>query len=217
MSDFINDQDRAEAIKAWIVKYGSTIVVAIILGIALMYANQYWQKRKMQTKEEASMAFEQLMQTSDTKNTKVYQEQAKSIVVTFPKTSYADLASFFLAKSYIDHQEYDNAISQLQWVIDNSKFSQFKQIAAIRISRIYLYRKDYAKASQSLNHVYDKTFNVMIDQLKGDIALAQGKINQARVLYTKASKDNANSDILQPLLTVKLHSLPAQIENEANK
>ena len=44
MSDFINDQDRAEAIKAWIMKYGTTIFIAIIIGIALMYGNQYLQK-----------------------------------------------------------------------------------------------------------------------------------------------------------------------------
>ncbi|MAZ39800.1 MAG: hypothetical protein CMF49_06730 [Legionellales bacterium] len=216
MSDFINDQDRAEAIKAWIMKYGTTIFIAIIIGIALMYGNQYLQKKELQTKEEASMAFEQLLVSSDNKNIKQYQAEAQSLVSNFPKTAYADLASFLLAKSYVENKQYKNAISQLNWVITHSKYSEFKQVAAIRMARIYLYLKDYTKASASLAKVYDKTYNVMIDQIKGDIVLAQGNVGKARSLYTKASNDNVNSEILQPLLTVKLHSLPAQISNEAN-
>jgi len=210
MTDFVNDQDRAEAIKKWIATYGSTIVIAVIVGLGLMYGYKYWHKRQIQNKEEASMSFQQLLAMPIKDNLKPYQDEAKSIITNFPNTPYADMASFFLVKSYVDNKQYKNAISQLQWVIDNASSNQFKQIAVLRLARIYLFNHDYEKASTLLTKVYDSAFAVMIDELKGDIALAKGNIDKAKTLYAKAMKDNPDSEVLQPLLTVKLHSLPAE-------
>jgi len=210
MVEFVNDQDRAEAVKKWLSKYAGTIIVGIILGLAAMYGIQYWQTNQKQDHEEASMAFQQLIAMPSDQDSKAYIAQAKGIVGNYPKTPYASLSSFLLAKYYVDYRQYDNAISQLQWVLDNGSDKQFKQIAAIRASRIYMFLKQYDKANTVLDKLYTPSFNVMVDEQRGDIALAQGNVAKARDLYAKALEDNPDSSVLQPLLTTKLHILPEQ-------
>ena len=208
MAEFINDQDRADAVKKWISKYAGTIIIGIVLGLVAMYGIQYWQTNQKQDKEEASMTFQEFIAMPADQDEKAYVDAAKSIVQNYPKTPYASLASLLLAKKYTDYRQYKDAISQLQWVLQNSDNSQFKQIAALRVSRLYLFLKQYDKANSILDKTYDASYQVMLDEQRGDIALAQGDTQKARVLYAKALNDNPGSDVLRPLLTVKLHILP---------
>lgn len=208
MAEFINDQDRADAVKKWISKYAGTIIIGIVLGLVAVYGIQYWQTNQMQNKEEASMAFQQFIAMPADQDEKAYADAAKSIVKNYPKTPYASLASLLLAKKYADYRQYQDAVLQLQWVLQHSDNSQFKQIAALRVSRLYLFLKQYDKANSVLDKTYDASYQVMLDEQRGDIALAQGDTQKARVLYAKALNDNPGSDVLRPLLTVKLHILP---------
>lgn len=208
MAEFINDQDRAEAVKKWISKYAGTIIVGVILGLIAMYGIQYWQTNQLQDKEEASMAFQQLIAMPSDQDEKAYADAAKNIITNYPKTPYASLASLLLAKNYVDYRQYDNAVSQLQWVLQHGANDQLKQIAALRVSRIYLFQKQYDKANAVLDKTYSPSYKVMIIEQQGDIALTQGNIPKARDLYKKALAANPDSNVLRPLLTVKLHILP---------
>lgn len=215
MAEFINDQDRAQAVKNWLNKYSGSVILGVILGLAVLYGLQYWQNHTRQVREEASTAYQELLAMPSEKG-EHFQEKAQSVIAAYPKTPYASLASFVLTKSYITQGEYQNAINQLNWVYQHASDQGLRQIAQIRMARVYLSLKQYDQALAILDKRSDPDFNVMVDQVRGDIYLAQNDINKARVYYAKAIKDNPDSAVLQPLLTVKLHSLPAQLNSGEN-
>lgn len=216
MAEFINDQDRAEAVKNWLNKYAGSVVLGVILGLAVLYGMQYWQGHMQQTRDEASTAYQELLAMPEDKQVEHFQEKAQSIISAYPKTPYASLASFILTKSYIESEQYQNAVNQLDWVYQNAKDKGLRQIAQIRMARIYLSMKQYDKALAILDKRSDTDFNVMTDEVIGDVYLAQNDMPKAKYYYTKAIKDNPDSAILQPLLTVKLHSLPTELNSGEN-
>jgi predicted negative regulator of RcsB-dependent stress response len=215
MAEYINDQDRAQAIQQWIAKYASSVIIGVVLALCLMYGHQYWQKKQSLLKAEASSAYEQLLSISPETNPVTYQETAHHIIALYPKTPYASLANFLLAKFYVNQAKYPEALEALGWITTHAHNSIFEQIAALRSARIALSLKHYDEAMTDLQSIKSTPFVLMADELRGDIALAQGNIEKARVFYTRAIQDHQEAQMLQPLLKAKLQSLPAQAQNRS--
>jgi predicted negative regulator of RcsB-dependent stress response len=211
MAEYINDQDRAQAIQQWIAKYASSVIIGVVLALCLMYGHQYWQKKQVLLKVEASSAYEQLLSISPETNPMTYQETANNIISLYPKTPYASMANFLLAKFYVNQGKYPEALASLGWISAHGHNAIFEQIAALRAARIALTLKQYDQALTDLQQIKSPSFALMADELRGDIALAQGNVEKARTFYTYALQDNQHAQMLQPLLKAKLHSLPAAV------
>ncbi|MEN9849169.1 MAG: hypothetical protein RL368_1909, partial [Pseudomonadota bacterium] len=79
--------------------------------------------------------------------------------------------------------------------------------ARLRLTRITIAQQQFDKASKSATYSDQGTFKGEYAELRGDIAMLQGKLDAARAAYTEAlaSKDIANG--VQSLLQLKLDEL----------
>ncbi len=104
----------------------------------------------------------------------------------FANTPYQDQGHLFVAKLFMDSVDYENAILQLEFLIDNSTEESLKHIARIRIARIKLQQNLYDEALQILETESMGSFEAKYEEIKGDIFAKKGEYPEAQAAYLKA-------------------------------
>lgn len=185
MSDYQTDDEKVEELKAWWKENGTSVLAGIALAIGGMFGWQYWKDYQANTAAEASALYAKIDKASTTSL-----EQAKPDIQAlqdkYASTPYAAIASMKAAQQYAEKGEYEPAASALRWVVDHSKEADFKQLATIRLARVLLAMKKVDEALALTNQTYPAAYQPLLDELKGDIYVAQNKPTEARAAYDKA-------------------------------
>ena len=101
MEEYYNADDQAQAVKAWLKKYGISIAIGLILGIALFYALQFFMGKRAVADQKAAEAYITLLNVTASTNNPQIAVIANDIVKNHPKTPYASKAQFFAAQAAV--------------------------------------------------------------------------------------------------------------------
>ena len=210
MSNYLSEQEQLDTIKKWWNQYGSALTTVILL-IALSYAGWQWYKSTEEKRAvQASQSYEQLLSALSSQDDTQSNLLAERVITDFPKTIYADFASFTLAYNAVYHGALDDAKRYLQRVIDQSTVAEAKQIARIRLARILNEQQHYEQALELLSKVEYEALTAMIEEMKGDIYLAQGKLTEAKAAYQITLAQLSEAGVSSPLLQMKAQNVPQE-------
>lgn len=199
----LNEHEQVEQIKAWWSKYGSSIILGVLLGLAAMYGWQFMQKKHDKYIEAASQEYQQLLVSLAEQDSDVVKKQATKIIADYHRSSYAWLANLYLAQIAVEEKDYSTAVDKLDWVRNNATDPGFQAIAAIRMARVQLAQGDFDAALKSIAHDVDPAFTPLVDEVRGDIHLAMDSTDDAREAYRTATKAQQP----HPFLLLKLSDL----------
>lgn len=209
MEVYTNADEQADLVRNWLKKYGVTIILGVIIGLSVVYGWRYWQQKQQVTTEKASIIYQQMLDNVAADDQQQTQVLAKNIIDNFPNSAYAAIAKLILAKLAIDKGDSASAVKYLSEVIADSHGTTFAQIARIRQARIFLAQMKYDEALKLLEKVDNKAYRALIDEVRGDIFVAQHNIAAARQAYQNALNSEPESKILKPVIVMKLNSLAA--------
>ncbi len=204
MPAYETDNEQIELLKRWWENYGKWVIFAVVLGVALGFGWRYWQKQQIDQRQQASLLYQQLVQADIQKKNEPVLQLSTEISKRYPHSTYAVLANLMAAKTAVDQNNNDMAVQKLQWVIEHSKNASIRQIARLRKSRVLLAQNKPDEALKLLSTVDDKVFQPAVDEVMGDIYLAQGNYDKARQAYQSAQSSTLGDD---PLLAIKLSGL----------
>ena len=200
-----SDQEQIQMLKDWWKKYGTTILMGLMVFFVVNFSWQFWQNYQRKYANGASLMYTQMLSLLQMKKMDEVQLLGDHLFKDYSRTSYASLAGLVLAKEAVDQQKLDVALTQLQWVIKHAANNNLKQIAKIRAARILFADNKNQDALDLLSKTDDPGYTPAIAELKGDILLAMGQKEKAAAAYQEALHD---SDKLQsPLLKMKLERL----------
>lgn len=202
------EQQQIEEIKKWFSENGLFMVVAIILAAILLFGYQQWQRVHERHMMQASEYYEQLLNNLSAKNDTAADQSAKYLIQHYPNNTYAQLAELLLAKRAIEQGQYPEAKTQLLAVIAQSNLPALKEIARLRLARLYIQMKLSQQALDTLTQVDDKTYQSDVKAVEGDAYAALNNINAARASYQQALSGLPEEAILHTLVSMKLNNLP---------
>lgn len=186
MPAYETDQEQIELIKKWWNDYGKIVLVAIAIGLVAGFGWRYWIKQQNISHQQASLMYQQLL-VADSQNTPdTVTQMAGEMQKHYPKTEYANLANLVAAKVAVNQNDLPAALQKLQWVMNHSHLKSLQQIARLRAARILTAQQKMPDALLLLATVDDSTFQPLIDEVKGDIYVAQGDSDKARQSYQAA-------------------------------
>jgi predicted negative regulator of RcsB-dependent stress response len=207
MNVYLTEEEQVEQIKLWLKKYGFSIVLGVLVGFAIMYGWHYWQKSQAATNEQASQLYNQVLIKSYENNAPEATSVGNTLIESYPKTAYATMTSLLLADQAVKENKYDIAQQHLTWVIEHSSIKSLREIAKIRVARIQVEQNNLDKALALLDDVDDKTFNGLVDEVRGDIYLKMGKAKEAKAAYKKALEEDPSLQAARPVLVMKLNNV----------
>lgn len=210
MSELKTEEEQIEAFKAWWKKNGTSLVLAVSIGVAGYFGTQAWTQSEENHVNEASALYQNMMDAaadlSVESNQKTVTFIANQLTDDYSDTGYAAFSQLVLARLEVEKGEFDKAIDSLKQVQEKTEDVSLKAISGLRIARLLLEKQDFDAALTQVNSVTSAEFTVQKQELKGDILLASGKKDEARVAYESANNALTGSTS-HPLLNIKLQDL----------
>lgn len=211
MSRHDTEQDQLEALKAWWDKYG-TLLLSVILAIVVSFSGyRYWQSYTFNKAAEASSIFEVLDMSQANGVFGEVSREARRLMQEQPKSPYAGSAAMMLANFHWQAGEVEEAVDALSWVANSQQSVDLKQVAQLRLARIYIQQADFAAAQSSLDQLNAQRLQpaaqANVDYIAGLLALAQNQIAQAHGFFKQvADNEQAQAD-LRNLASIQMDDL----------
>ena len=102
---------------------------------------------------------------------------------------------------------YDEAAEQLRQALDATDNETIRQEINLRLARVYIINNKLSEAMTVLQTVPHESFSSQYHELKGDIYVQQGEIENARQSYQQAIDDAQSTAFDTSLLNLKINSL----------
>jgi predicted negative regulator of RcsB-dependent stress response len=203
----LEEQEKIDELKAWWRSYGTLIVIGLAVFVAVIAGMQAWKYYQSQKVEQAAELFDSLLQVQTSGDPKKINDAAGLLMEGFPASGYASRGAIIAARASFDEGDLQNAKSRLQWVLDNSKEDELKNLAGLRLASILLDEKKYDDALRVLATKQGTSFDGLYADLKGDVLAAAGRISDARAAYQMALDKMAGKGTYFNIVQMKLDAL----------
>jgi predicted negative regulator of RcsB-dependent stress response len=203
----LEEQEKIEALKAWWKQYGNLVIAAVVAFVAGVGGVQGWQYYQRSQAEQASALFGNLEQAVGKKDVTEIRNIGSEITREFPRSAYAAMAALVLAKTEHDQGQLDAAAAQLQWAADKGKTEEIRALARLRLAGVLLDQKKYEEALKLLDGKSTEAFIPLYADLRGDVLVAQGKMDEARAAYDRALEKSTDAGPWRNVIQVKRDAL----------
>ncbi|MGH1537471.1 MAG: YfgM family protein [Gammaproteobacteria bacterium] len=186
MADYETEEQQVEALKEWWKQNGIAVIGGAVLGISALVGWRGWNWHLEKQAAEASDIFAIVQEAVNTNDTSVLQEKTNTLRESYASTPYAPLAVLHQAKNQIDKGENAAAEDSLRWVLSNSKQDTVQNVARIRLARLLLAENKIDEAQVMINNGMSDAYKSLVNEIRGDIFVAKGEIEQAKEAYDQA-------------------------------
>ena len=217
MDDNLTDQQQAELIKNWLKENSKFLVGGVVLGVSGFFGIQFLQQNKLKEAEMASQLYSEIEFAVKQQRISQAQTLLQKMDNDHANTPYQDQSHLFMAKLFMDSVDYENAIIQLEFLIENSSEESLKHIARIRISRIKLQQNLYNEALQILETDSMGAFEAKYEETKGDIFSEKGEFSDAQSAYLKALELLLPGEFDYEYIQMKLKDIQSEVANDSGE
>lgn len=206
MATYETDEERVEALKKWWKENGVSIIAGLVIGLVAVLGWRGWIDYRNTVGQAASSMFEQLLASTLGGATEPAQKQADLIVEEYGSTAYAEFALLVKARLAYEAGDRDAAEQLLRRVVADAPEPAFARVATVRLARLLLEGGNPAAAAAALDVLEPGGFSGQFERVRGDIAVAEGRHNDARRHYEAALEAEVGDT---DLVRLKLQSLPS--------
>jgi predicted negative regulator of RcsB-dependent stress response len=182
-------------------------MVTVVAALLVVGGIRGWYYYRNTQAASALTLFDQMQRAERASDQKKVRDIAAQIVDKYASTQYATLASLAAAKSNFDTGDLPAAKTQLQWVIDNGKEAEARDVARLRLARVLLDEKNPAEALKLLETKHGDSFAGLYADVKGDALLAGGKRAEAHAAYQVALEKSDAASPTRQIVQLKLDAL----------
>jgi predicted negative regulator of RcsB-dependent stress response len=202
------EDEQVEALKKWWKENGNSAIFGVVLGLMAIFGWREWNDYKAEQAAAASQLYQEMTIAVRDNQTDVASESAEKIVSSYDSTGYAVFAKLGLAKIAVTSGELDQALSNLQWALDNTDQETLRHIITLRIVEILITQSKLSEAESLLAKNRNRgDFNSSYVELEGDIQRLQGNTNAAAESYQRAFDLAQESGLDTTLLDMKIDDL----------
>ncbi|BCT68924.1 tetratricopeptide repeat protein [Nitrosospira sp. NRS527] len=201
------EQENIEDLKTWWRVYGTQVIVVMAVFVASIAGVQAWNYYQGQQTDQAVELYDSLLQVQGSGDAKKISDAAGLVMAGFASSGYASRAALISAQASLDAGDLQNAKSRLQWVLDNSKEEELKDLVRLRLASILLDEKKYDDGLRLLEAGHGESFDGLYADLKGDLLANAGKVAEARAAYQIAIDKMGRQGTYHNIVQMKLDAL----------
>lgn len=203
----LEEQEQLATLKAWWARYGN-LVTWLLAAVLAAYAG--WSAWKYYQRDQAAkgaVLYEEIVKAAEAKDAEKLNRATADMKDRFGGTLYAPMGALLAAKNAFDQGDLKNAKAQLQWVVDSGRGEEFKSLARIRLAGILLDEKAYDEGLKVLAADFPEQFAALVADRRGDLLVAQDKIDEARTAYQTALDKTEIKNPARQLIQLKLDAI----------
>jgi predicted negative regulator of RcsB-dependent stress response len=214
--EFLTDDEQVQEVKRLVREYAPVLILGALLGGGGLFGWRYYQSHQTENALKASDQFNAMSLALQTSDTKKARDLANGIIQNYGSLPYADQARLALARMDVDEGHDANAVAPLTEVMNNSKDSELKHIARLRLARVLIDQGKPDDAIQLLAAATPGSFTGRYHQVHGDALYAKKDAAGAIAEYKAALEHAADGGVDSALVEMKLADLGATEQPSAN-
>ncbi len=183
MSEQYDEHEQSERVRQWLAKNGSNLLTAFLLVIAGVGGWQWWQGKQVSQSQEAGSQYQKFTQAADQSDAAKAVVLGEAVIKNYAESDFAFLAALRLCKLHMDQGKPELAMAALDKAEKIAGNEQNVELAKIRKVQLLLAQAKYADAQKAADAIKSVYYPASLMEAKGDIAMANGKRDQASVLY----------------------------------
>ncbi|APV37376.1 MULTISPECIES: tetratricopeptide repeat protein [Acinetobacter] len=215
----LSEEEQLDNLKSFSKKYGSALIIGILIALIAFLGWQYWQKKTLAENQTRTAKVQQLMDQAQAAESNpdalnnLY-AAADKIVKDAPDSIQAIQVEFMLAKIAYDKGDYAGAEKSLK-KIETTKINDegLVQLIKLRLSNAQLAQKKYDEALKTLSSVTDPAFKATAEEARGDVYVAKNDIASARKAYQSAWDVLLERKQERQILQIKLESVGVLVDD----
>ncbi|MCQ4232899.1 YfgM family protein [Pseudomonas stutzeri] len=203
------DEEQLAQIKDWWQRNGKPLLTGGALAVALVFGWQFWQNHQLNQAYNASGLYQQLLTAALESGEADAAEVARlgnQLKQDFAGTHYAQYGSLFVAKVAVEGGRLDEAAAELRAIVDKPADATLGELARQRLARVLAAQDKAEDALKLLEGEADKAFAAGREELRGDLLVQLGRVDEAHAAYIKA-KQALSQDAAIGGLQLKLDDL----------
>jgi predicted negative regulator of RcsB-dependent stress response len=187
MNEYETEEQQVEALKKWWKENGTSLIIGLFVGVTGLFGWRYYVEQNNVHAVQASDLYMQVVQnTASNSIDERTIDLQNQLINAYSDTPYAALASLALAKTEYEKDNAEGAVIQLQLALKHANDDVIKELASLRLARVYIEQKKYDDAMAILSKKHAAAYDAQYEELKGDVYLARGEVTQARMAYDNA-------------------------------
>ena len=183
------EQERIAELKAWWEDNRWYVLAAIVAAIVVFAGYRGWIWWSARQAEDAAAMFQPVADAIKTNDPKKVAQAADPLIARHSGSYFASEAALVVAKIAFDKGDLGEAQKRLEWVMEHGAETH-RGVARLRLAAVLLDEKKYNDALKMLDGMKDEAYAAPAEDLRGDIMLAQGRLDEARAA-DKAAVDKA--------------------------
>lgn len=195
MAEHETEEQQIQALKDWWKENGRSVIAGVVIGVASLVGWKGWGVYQQQQALEASDRYNNMRSSILAQDINSVTMQAQELKDNYSSTPYAAWGALLLAKAYEANGNTNEAIENLLWTTNNAKQQSVKDLAQLRLARLYVASQDYAKAEAVLDQTFPKAYTSLYQEILGDLHVQRGNLQQAREAYDAAIGAAESGDI----------------------
>ncbi|NOX08388.1 MAG: tetratricopeptide repeat protein [Gammaproteobacteria bacterium] len=208
MDIYKTDEEKGEALKLWIRENGVSVLAGVFIGLAVIFGGRSWVEYGQQKTEQASYLYFQMMDAASQNADDSVLLLAGQLLEKFGDTPYASAGAMMRAKINQAQGDVENAVSDLEWVVEHAQISAQIHGARIHLIRTLLADKQVDAAQQVLSAIKDKVgFVAIYEDLQGDVYRVQARLQEAKASYQRALDALSAGAAMRSMIEVKRNSI----------
>jgi predicted negative regulator of RcsB-dependent stress response len=200
------EQERIAELKAWWEDNRWYVFGSIAAALIAFGGYRGWQHWSAQRAEDASAMFKPVAEAAKSKDAAKIATAAQPLLDKHPSSYFASEAGLVMAKAAFDAGNLDEARKRLEWVVDHG-VDEHRGVARMRLAAVLMEQKKYDEALKVLDGNKDEAFVALTADLRGDIMLAQGRLDEARAAYRLAMEKAGPRNPVKSIAETKLNAL----------
>ena len=200
------EQERLAELKAWWEDNRIFVFAVAGLAVAALAGYEGWKLWQVRQAEEAATLYRPVATAAKGNDAKRVSDAGRALIDRQPRSFYASEAALMIAKNAFEAGDLAEARKQLAWVMDKGT-DELRPVARLRLAAVALDEKKYDEALKVLDGNKDEAFAAPVADLRGDVMLAQGRIDEARANYKTAVEKAGTRNPVKGLAETKLAAL----------
>ena len=202
------EQERIAELKAWW-EDNRWYVLGAIVAAALVFGGYrawiWWSARQA---EDAAAMFHPVAEAAkgDKPDAKRLAAAAQPLIDKHPRSYFASDAALAVAKAAFEAGDLAEAEKRLRWAMDHGA-DEHRGVARLRLAAVLLDEKKYEDALKVLDGNKDEAFAASVADVRGDVMLAQGRLDEARAAYKAAVEKAQGRNPVKQIAETKLNAL----------
>ncbi len=200
----LDEQEQLATLKHFWDQYGR-IITAVVTVLALSYAGwTAWNIWQTGLEQKSAVRFDEMSRAVAAGDTSKTDRVFADMKEQFGATSYTAQAALLDARMNYEKGNVDATKAALQWLVDSSAESAYKDVARLRLGGVLIEAKQYDEAIKLLSSNISQPFAALAADRMGDAYSLQSKTEEAKAQYLKAYAGLPVSDEYRKMIDVKL-------------